>query len=86
MTTARTTNVDLRDLPYWLDRHGLAITSTRIVGELEGQLWIEATTRCSTATIRPHISGIEANRSDVATATPGEASSQPRRGRRGGTT
>ena len=73
MITTTHENVKLNDLPYWLDAHRLVITSTRIVGELEGQLWIEAETRSTTA-----------RTSDVVTTTPSDASSQPHQSRQGG--
>ena len=42
--------VNLLDLPDYLDKHKLHITHTRIVGEYNGKLWIEAETRSDTAT------------------------------------
>ena len=42
--------VDLLDLHDWLTTKHLRVTSTRIIGEFGGQLWIEAKTTSVTAT------------------------------------
>jgi len=67
ITPARIEWINLLDLPYWLDRRGLRITHTRIVGEFDGKLWIEAETQANTT-----------SDDEVITNNDGEDSSRPR--------